>query len=98
MPRLRSDAMAVTPSRPWRRALGGDRLLVSGVGKWGGCVYDLTNGRPRALDDIPTSGLSLGDGRIWRVLRAPGEQTAACELLSYDVRGMRSYQRLDAIR
>jgi hypothetical protein len=90
--------MAATPPRRWQQALGDDRLLVSGFGKWGGGVYDLTTGQPRALDDIPTSGLSLGDDRVWRVLRAPGEQTAACELLSYDARGMRSYQRLDAIR
>jgi hypothetical protein len=84
---------------PWQQAVGDERrLLVSGFGKWGGGVYDLTAGRPRALDDLPTSGLSVGDGRIWRALRAPGEQTATCELLSYDERGLRSYQRLDAIR
>jgi hypothetical protein len=83
---------------PWQQALGDERLLVSGFGKWGGGVYDLTSGVPRALDDIPTSGLGVGDGRVWRVLRAPGEQTATCELLSYDARGLRSYQRLDAIR
>jgi hypothetical protein len=84
----------------WQQALGDrdERLLVSGFGKWGGGVYDLTGGRPRALDDVPTSGLSVGDDRIWRVLRAPGEQTATCELLSYDERGVRSYQRLDAVR
>jgi hypothetical protein len=85
-------------ARAWQQALGDDRLLVSGFGKWGGGVYDLTGGRPRALDDVPTSGLSLGDDRTWRVLRAPGEQTATCELLSYDARGLRSYQRLDGIR
>ena len=83
---------------PWQPALGGERLLVSGFGKWGGGVYDLTGGQPRALDDVPTSGLSVGGDRIWRVLRAPGEQTASCELLSYDARGLRSYQRLDAVR
>jgi hypothetical protein len=87
----------MTRSR-WQQALGERRLLVSGFGKWGGGVYDLSGGRPRALDDVPTSGLSVGGGRIWRVLRAPGEQTASCELLSYDARGLRSYQRLDAIR
>jgi hypothetical protein len=83
---------------PWRQALGDDRLLVSGFGKWGGGMYDLTSGRPRAFDDLPTSGVALGGGRLWRVLRAPGEQTHACELLSYDERGLRTYQRLDAIR
>jgi hypothetical protein len=84
--------------RPWQLALGGRRLLVSGFGKWGGGIYDLTSGVPVALDDLPTSGLTLGGRRIWRVLRAPGEQTAGCELLSYDERGVRSYQRLDGIR
>jgi Domain of unknown function (DUF4915) len=84
--------------RAWQEALAGRRLLVSGFGKWGGGVYDLTSGAPVALDDLPTSGLALGGGRIWRVLRAPGEQTATCELFSYDERGARSYQRLDAIR
>jgi Domain of unknown function (DUF4915) len=84
--------------RPWQLALEGRRLLVSGFGKWGGGVYDLTTGTAVALDDLPTSGLALGGGRIWRVLRAPGEQTATCELLSYDERGVCSYQRLDAIR
>ncbi|MGH9209774.1 MAG: DUF4915 domain-containing protein [Acidimicrobiales bacterium] len=82
----------------WQHELAGRRLLVSGFGKWGGGVYDLTSGSPVALDDLPTSGLALGGGRIWRVLRAPGEQTASCELFSYDERGVRSYQRLDAIR
>jgi hypothetical protein len=83
---------------PWLEALGGERLLVSGFGKWGGGVYDLTSGTAVALDDIPTSGLGVGGDRLWRVLRAPGEQTALCELLCYDDRGLRTYQRLDPIR
>jgi hypothetical protein len=82
----------------WRDLLGQARVLVSGFGKRGGGLYDLTSGAPEALDDLPTSGLSLGGGRLWRVLRAPGEQTSTCELLSYDARGVRSYQRYDAIR
>jgi Domain of unknown function (DUF4915) len=82
----------------WRDALGDDRLLVSGFGKWGGGIYDLTGATPEALDDLATSGITLGGGRLWRVLRAPGEQTSTCELLSYDARGLRSYRRLDAIR
>jgi hypothetical protein len=73
-------------------------VLVSGFGKWGGGVYDLSSGTPEALDDLPTSGLALGGGRLWRVLRAPGEQTSTCELLSYDARGVRGYRRIDAIR
>lgn len=83
---------------PWLEALGDERLLVSGFGKWGGGVYDLTSGTAVALDDIPTSGLGVGGERLWRVLRAPGEQTALCELLGYDDRGLRTYQRLDPIR
>jgi Domain of unknown function (DUF4915) len=82
----------------WRDLLGEARALVSGFGKWGGGLYDLTTGVPEALDDLPTSGLALGGGRVWRVLRAPGEQTSTCELMSYDMRGVRSYQRYDAIR
>jgi hypothetical protein len=82
----------------WRQALGSQRLLVSGFGKWGGGVYDLTSGAPVAFDDLPSSGLALGEGRLWRLLRAPGEQTATCELLSYDHRGVRSYERYDTIR
>jgi uncharacterized protein (TIGR03032 family) len=82
----------------WREALGDARLLVSGFGKWGGGLYDLTSGAPVALDDLATSGIAVGGGRLWRVLRAPGEQTATCELLSYDARGVRSYQRIDAVR
>lgn len=85
-------------SESWRRALGARRLLVSGFGKWGGGVYDLTSGQPVALDDMPTSGLAVGGGRLWRVLRAPGEQTSACELLAYDARGVVTYQRLDTVR
>ncbi|MGH9112205.1 MAG: DUF4915 domain-containing protein [Acidimicrobiales bacterium] len=82
----------------WRDALARDaRLLVSGFGKWGGGLYDLTSGTPRALDDLATSGIALGGGRLWRVLRAPGEQTSTCEILCYDARGARSYQRIDAI-
>src|ERR671918_657985 len=82
----------------WRDALRAQRLLVSGFGKWGGGIYDLTEGIPEALDDLPSSGVTVGGGRLWRVLRAPGEQTSTCELLSYDAHGVRSYQRLDAIR
>jgi len=82
----------------WQRSLGDRRLLVSGFGRWGGGIYDLTSGTAIALDNIPTSGLALGGGRLWRALRAPGEQTAACELLSYDERGLRSYERFDPIR
>lgn len=82
----------------WKAALGGARLLVSGFGKWGGGAYDVASGTPEALDDLATSGLAVGGGRLWRLLRAPGEQTAACELLSYDARGVRSYQRVDGIR
>jgi hypothetical protein len=82
----------------WRDQLGDAQVLVSGFGKWGGGLYDLTTGAPEAIDDLATSGLSLGGGRLWRVLRAPGEQTSVCELMSYDARGVRTYQRLDAIR
>src|SRR5688500_7516862 len=82
----------------WQHALGDRRLLVSGFGRWGGGLYDLTSGAAAALDNIPTSGLTLGGGRLWRALRAPGEQTAARELPSYDDRGGRSYERLDTIR
>ena len=83
---------------PWVEALGGTRLLVSGFGKWGGGAYDLTSGSPEALDDLPTSGLAAGGGRLWRLLRAPGEQTSVCELLAYDERGVRAYHRLDDVR
>jgi hypothetical protein len=82
----------------WRDALGDDRLLVSGFGKWGGGIYDLTGATPEAFDDLATAGITVGGGRLWRVLRAPGEQTSSCELLSYDAGGVRSYRRLDAIR
>ncbi len=82
----------------WRDALGDDRLLVSGFGKWGGGIYDLAGTSPEAFDDLATAGITVGGGRLWRVLRAPGEQTSTCELLSYDARGLRSYRRLDAIR
>jgi uncharacterized protein (TIGR03032 family) len=87
-----------TTGSGWRAALGDARLLVSGFGRWGGGLYDLTSGAPVALDDLATSGIAVGGGRLWRVLRAPGEQTSTCELLSYDARGVRSYQRIDAVR
>lgn len=99
--RLPVSSPPVADDRPdptWRDLLGDARVLVSGFGKWGGGIYDLTSGRPEALDDLPTSGITLGGGRLWRVLRAPGEQTSSCELLSYDARGVRSYQRYDAVR
>ena len=86
------------PDDAWRSALGDAHVLVSGFGKWGGGLYDATGPVPVALDDLPSSGLALGGGRLWRLLRAPGEQTSTCELLAYDARGVRSYRRLDAIR
>ncbi len=100
-PPLSSPAVALRSdddSEGWRGHLGGARVLVSGFGKWGGGLYDLTGDAPEALDDLPTSGLCVGGDRLWRVLRAPGEQTSTCELLSYDARGVRTYQRYDAIR
>lgn len=84
--------------KEWQEALGGRRLLVSGFGKWGGGVYDVTSGRAEALDDLPTAGLAPGGGRLWRVLRAPGERSGTTELLSYDGRGVRTYDRLDRVR
>jgi Domain of unknown function (DUF4915) len=90
--------MTIMEAASWRDALGGARVVVSGFGKWGGGIYDLTGAEPEALDDLPSSGLALGGGRLWRLLRGPGEQTSTCELLSYDARGARGYQRLDAIR
>lgn len=95
---LASPAVAEERRSGWHDLLGDVRVLVSGFGKWGGGLYDLTTGAPRALDDLPTSGLAVGGGRLWRVLRAPGEQTSTCELLSYDARGVRTYERFDAIR
>jgi hypothetical protein len=86
------------PEDGWRAALGDARVLVSGFGKWGGGLYDVTGAAPVALDDLPSSGLALGGGRLWRLLRGPGEQTSSCELLAYDARGVRSYQRFDDIR
>lgn len=83
---------------PWRAALGAQRLIVTGFGRWGGGVYDLTDGVPVALDDLATAGAIVGGDRLWRVLRSPGEQTGTCELLSYDARGVRSYDRLDQVR
>jgi Domain of unknown function (DUF4915) len=90
--------VVVSDSPLWSGALGANRLLLSGFGKWGGGLYDLTTGVPEALDDLPSSGLAVGGGRLWRLLRAPGEQTSACELLSYDERGARTYERLDDVR
>ena len=55
------------PDDGWRTALGDARVLVSGFGKWGGGAYDLTSGSPEALDDLPTSGLAAGGGRLWRL-------------------------------
>ncbi|HEX6417599.1 MAG TPA: DUF4915 domain-containing protein [Acidimicrobiales bacterium] len=87
------------PATPgWRDRLGGAHVLVSGFGRGGGGLYEVTTGAVEVLDDLPTAGVALGGGRLWRVLRAPGEQTATCELLSYDARGVRSYQRYDGIR
>ena len=87
------------PDAPeWRALLGGAHVLVSGFGKWGGGLYDLSGPSPEALDDLPTAGVCIGGGRLWRLLRAPGEQTSTCELLSYDARGVRSYRRYDAVR
>jgi hypothetical protein len=91
-------ALMAARTATWRDALGNDRLLVSGFGKWGGGIYDITGATPEAFDDLATAGITVGGGRLWRVLRAPGEQTSTCELLAYDARGLRSYRRLDAIR
>jgi Domain of unknown function (DUF4915) len=97
-PEERPTAPTAPTAAGWRDLLGDARVIVSGFGKWGGGLFDLTNGVPEALDDLPTSGLALGGGKLWRVLRAPGEQTSTCELMAYDARGVRSYQRYDTIR
>ena len=58
----------------WRDLLGEARVLVSGFGKWGGGLYDLTTGVPEALDDLPTSGLAVIDFacETWRKLHPDG--------------------------
>ena len=50
----------------WRDLLAGAHVLVSGFGKWGGGLYDLSADTPDALDDLPSSGLCVGGGRLWR--------------------------------
>jgi len=83
---------------PWRDALGGRRLIVTGFGRWGGGAYDLSEGVPVAFDDLASAGATVGGDRLWRLLRSPGEQSGTCELLCYDNRGLRSYHRIDQIR
>lgn len=83
---------------PWWSQLGDRRLVVSGFGMWGGGLYEVTDGVVSAVDDLSTVGLCLGDGAVWRVLRAPGEFTGTCEVLRYDEAGVDRYWRLDAVR
>ena len=49
------------------------------------------------LDVHETTGLSYRDGRLGRLLRAPGERTAVAELVISDGRGATEYRRLDEV-
>ena len=88
-----------TPTATWRDALGDARVLVSGFGKWGGGIYDVTGAAPEALDDLAT----VGHHRRRRpavagaagARRADDRPASCCPTTPA---GVRSYQRLDAIR
>jgi hypothetical protein len=83
---------------PWWSDLGDRRLVVSGLGMWGGGLYELVDGDVVAIDDLSSVGICLGGGAAWRALRSPGEFTGSCELLRYDEHGVDRYWRLDAVR
>jgi Domain of unknown function (DUF4915) len=76
-----------------------ETMLVTGFGDDGrGGTFALRDGEPALLDPIPCTGVATRDGRIARLVRAPGELTSTCELLISDDRGVVEYHRLDAIR
>ena len=75
------------------------RVLISGFGDDGrGGMFALGHDGVEQLDPHETTGLAYRDGRLGRLLRAPGERTSVAELVVSDARGVTEYRRLDAVR
>jgi hypothetical protein len=74
-------------------------VLITGFGDDGrGGTYALHDSSVSLLDPVACTGLSYRDGRVARLIRAPGELTSTCELIVSDARGVVEYHRLDAVR
>ena len=73
-------------------------LLASCLGpNTGGGLFAYDGGELERLDTLSTTGLTLHDGELARLLTAKGEETLG-ELLLYDARGIKQYQRLDFLK
>lgn len=96
--RRRGPRTSGNTNRPGAPDRIGHVLVASGFGDdSGGGLFRLDDGRFHQIDALSTTGLALGDGRLARFLRAPGDQTSTGEVLVYDRLGLLSYHRLDAV-
>jgi uncharacterized protein (TIGR03032 family) len=76
-----------------------DFLIVSDPSDFTpGGLYAYDGGSVEVIDRIGTTGLALAPGgRLLRVLQTDDDPKSSGELLVYDSRGVRSYQRLDRV-
>jgi len=72
-------------------------LLVSGFGeRTGGGIFTVAQGDVERLDTLSSTGLTIANGRLARLLRSATELYGS-ELLLYDAEGIERYIRLDQV-
>jgi hypothetical protein len=80
-----------------RKRRNQETLLVSGFGdKSGGGLYAVARGEVEQLDALSTTGLTVANGRVARLLRSATELYGS-EMLVYDKNGIERYTRLDDV-
>lgn len=74
-------------------------VVVSGFGEGGGggLLRVDPEGEVERLDQIPSTGLWVGEGRLARLFRVPAESSGLAELTVFDGVGVHGYLRLDPV-
>ena len=90
----------VEPTEPWRGATSSPARTCWSAGSASGAAGSTTSAtaHPRRSTTCRRRACASAGAGCGGCCGRPGEQTSTCELLSYDARGVRSYQRYDAIR
>ena len=73
-------------------------LLISCLGaETGGGLFAFDGKTVEQIDTLSTTGLTLADGRLGRLLWSSGEAGSVGELLIYDEAGVERYLRTEAL-
>src|SRR2546423_8144236 len=77
----------------------GHVLLISCLGEQtGGGLFAFDGKTVEQIDTLSTTGLTLADGQLGRLLWSSGEAGSVGELLIYDEAGIERYLRIDSLR